>query len=103
MKNKEPLILTELLADRVRLRAVLRDWGYGENAIHRVLTEHRIVQSRYDHYPRSRVPEAICWYSLVVVRSRLRKFFHFRHSTVRQNMRTKFPMLPVAHGPISPG
>jgi hypothetical protein len=48
MKNKEPMILTEREADRVTLRAVLRDWGYGENAIHRVLTEHNIGPSRND-------------------------------------------------------
>ena len=40
MKSEEPMILTERNADHGRLRAVLRDWGYGENEI-RVLTEHK--------------------------------------------------------------
>ena len=40
--DKGPIILTELAADHGRLRAVLREWGYGENEINRVLKEQRI-------------------------------------------------------------
>ncbi len=39
--NMETIILTERAADHGRLRAVLRDWGYEENEIHRVLKEQR--------------------------------------------------------------
>ena len=49
MKNKESMILTERDADQGRLRAVLRDWGYGESEIHRVLTEHKIRHSLSKH------------------------------------------------------
>lgn len=49
MKNKDSMILTERDADHGRLRAVLRDWGYGENEIHRVLTEHKIRHSLKEH------------------------------------------------------
>lgn len=40
--DKGPIILTELAADHGRLRAVLREWGYRENEINRVLKEQRI-------------------------------------------------------------
>lgn len=49
MKNKQPMILTQRDADHGRLRAVLRDWRYGENEIHRVLTEHKIGHSLNEH------------------------------------------------------
>ena len=49
MKNKEPMILTERDADHGRLRAVLRDWGYGENDIHRVLAELKIGHRLNEH------------------------------------------------------
>ena len=44
--TKEAIILTERAADHGRLRAVLREWGYREDDIHRVLKEQRIDYRR---------------------------------------------------------
>ena len=41
-KNQGPIILAERAADYGRLRSVLRDWGYEENEIQRVLKEQRL-------------------------------------------------------------
>ena len=41
-RDKKFIILTEVAADYGRLRAVLREWGYGENEIHRVLKDQTI-------------------------------------------------------------
>ncbi len=49
--NKEAIILTERAADHGRLRAVLRDWGYAEHEIHRVLKEERVDHKLNDHGP----------------------------------------------------
>ena len=39
--NQEPIILAERAADHGRLRSVLREWGYEESEIQRVLKEQR--------------------------------------------------------------
>jgi hypothetical protein len=41
MKNQGTIILAERAADHARIRAVLREWGYEENEIKRVLKEQR--------------------------------------------------------------
>jgi hypothetical protein len=40
--DKRLIILTEVAADQGRLRAVLGEWGYGDNEIHHVLQYQRI-------------------------------------------------------------
>ena len=40
--NQEAIILAERAADHGRIRAVLREWGYEENEIQRVLKEQRL-------------------------------------------------------------
>lgn len=44
--NKQEIFLTEWAADSESLRAVLRDWGYHENEIHRVLTKQTVDQKK---------------------------------------------------------
>ena len=41
-KNQGAIILAERAADYGRLRSVLREWGYEENEIQRVLKEQRL-------------------------------------------------------------
>lgn len=53
MKNKEAMVLTERAADSERLRVVLRDWGYKENEIHRVLKEQSVDQKENGAVARS--------------------------------------------------
>jgi len=40
--NQRAIILTERAADYGRIRSVLREWGYEENEIQRVLKEQRL-------------------------------------------------------------
>mgnify|MGYP003286485245 CR=1 FL=1 len=42
--NQEAIILAERAADYGRLRSVLREWGYQETEIQRVLKEPRVDQ-----------------------------------------------------------
>ena len=48
--NQGAIILAERAADHARIRAVLREWGYREREIQRLLKEPRVDQNR------SRVP-----------------------------------------------
>ncbi len=40
--NQEAIILPERAADHGKIRAVLREWGYEENEIQRVLKDQRL-------------------------------------------------------------
>ena len=44
--NQEPIILAERAADYGRLRSVLREWGYEETDIQRVLKERRLSREQ---------------------------------------------------------
>ena len=52
-KNQGPIILAERAADYGRLRSVLRDWGYEENEIQRVLKEQRLPRKLDENVERN--------------------------------------------------